>query len=101
MYRALIIITASILAASAVSVAGTIGFVSLVAPHIARLMVGNDYRYLTILSAIMGSLILVVSDNIARLALQPLELPVGIITAMLGSPFFLWLLYKKRKQIGL
>lgn len=101
LYRALIIITASILAASAVSVAGTIGFVSLVAPHIARLMVGNDYRYLTILSAIMGSLILVVSDNIARLALQPLELPVGIITAMLGSPFFLWLLYKKRKQIGL
>ncbi|MCD5397979.1 iron ABC transporter permease [candidate division NPL-UPA2 bacterium] len=101
MYRALIIIVASILAASAVSVAGTIGFIGLVAPHIARLMVGNDYRYLTALSAIIGALIVVVSDNIARLALQPLELPVGIITAMLGAPFFLWLLYKKRKQIGI
>jgi len=60
-----------------------------VAPHIARFMVGNDYRYLAALSAIIGALIVVVSDNSARLALQPLDLSVELNTVMLGSLFFI------------
>ena len=86
--RMLIIINASILAGSAVSVAGTIGFIGLIAPHIARLIIGNDYRYLVILSGILGGFLLVVSDTFARTIFQPLEIPVGIVTAVLGTPFF-------------
>lgn len=97
--RILIIITASILAGSAVSVAGTIGFIGLCAPHIARLIIGNDYRYLVIFSGILGGLILVVSDTLARTIFQPLELPVGIVTAILGTPFFVFLIYNRRRNI--
>ena len=97
--RLLIIINASILAGSAVSVAGTIGFIGIVAPHTARMMVGNDYRYLVILSGILGSLLLTISDTLARTLFQPLEIPVGIFTAVLGAPFFYFLLYKKRSEL--
>lgn len=97
--RMIIIVNASILAGSAVSVAGTIGFIGLVAPHIARMIIGNDYRYLTILSGIIGGLILVLSDTLARTLFQPLEIPVGIITATLGAPFFFFLLYRKRSNM--
>ena len=99
--RLLIIINASILAGSAVSVAGTIGFIGIVAPHTARMMVGNDYRYLVILSGILGSLLLTISDTLARTLFQPLEIPVGIFTAVLGAPFFYFLLYKKRSELPL
>ncbi|HHX87026.1 MAG TPA: iron ABC transporter permease [Firmicutes bacterium] len=97
--RMLIIINASILAGSAVSVAGTIGFIGIVAPHTARMLTGNDYRYLVILSGILGALLLVASDTLARTLFQPLEIPVGIITATLGAPFFYFLLYKKRSNL--
>ncbi|MDD3268528.1 MAG: iron ABC transporter permease [Syntrophomonadaceae bacterium] len=97
--RFLIIINASILAGSAVSVAGTIGFIGIVAPHLARMMIGNDYRYLIFLSGILGSLLLVMGDTLARVLFQPLEIPVGIITATLGAPFFFFLLYKKRSTL--
>lgn len=97
--RFIIIVTASVLAGSAVSVAGTIGFIGLVAPHIARMLVGNDYRYLVLMSAVTGGLLLVLSDTLARILFQPLEIPVGIITASLGAPFFLFLLYKKRTNL--
>jgi len=94
--RILIIITSAVLAGSAVSVAGTIGFVGLIAPHLARLLVGNDYRYLIILSAVLGGILLVMSDTLARSVFRPVELSVGIVTAIIGSPFFLFLLYRKR-----
>lgn len=97
--RILIVITAAILAGSAVSVAGTIGFLGIVAPHAARMLIGNDYRYLTVLSGIMGGLLLVVADTFARTLFQPLEIPVGIITAALGAPFFLFILYQKRNRL--
>ena len=97
--RFFIIINASILAGSAVSVAGTIGFIGIVAPHLARMMIGNDYRYLIFLSGILGSLLLVMSDTLARTLFQPLEIPVGIITATLGAPFFFFLLYQKRSSL--
>ncbi|HHU76797.1 MAG TPA: iron ABC transporter permease [Firmicutes bacterium] len=99
--KLLIIINASILAGSAVSVAGTIGFIGIVAPHTARMMIGNDYRYLVILSGILGGLLLVISDVLARTLFQPLEIPVGIFTAILGAPFFYFLLYKKRSGLPL
>lgn len=97
--RLFIIINASVLAGSAVSVAGTIGFIGLIAPHIARMLVGNDYRYLILMSALTGGLLLVLSDTLARTLFQPLEIPVGIITATLGAPFFFFLLYKKRSNL--
>ena len=96
LYRVVLLVVASVLAGSAVSVAGTIGFVGLMAPHLARLMVGNDYRYSLILSAMLGGILLAVSDTLARTLFQPVELSVGIVTAVLGAPFFLFLLFTKR-----
>ncbi len=98
--RLLIIVVAAVLAGSAVSVAGTIGFVGLIAPHTARLIIGNDHRFLIPLSALGGAILLIFSDTIARTIFQPLELAVGIITAVLGAPFFLFLLYYKKSQIS-
>lgn len=98
LYRTLVIIISSVLAGSAVSVAGTIGFVGLIAPHTARLIIGADHRYLVPLSAIFGSILLVLSDTLARTIFQPVELSVGIITSVLGSPFFLLMLYKKGRN---
>lgn len=97
-YRIIITLTAAVLAGSAVSVAGTIGFIGLMAPHMARLLVGGDHKYLVPLSAILGGFLLVLSDTIARTIFQPVELSVGIITSTLGAPFFLFLLYKKGKN---
>lgn len=97
-YRLIIIACAAFLASSAVSVAGTVGFVGLVAPHTARLLAGNDYRYLTIFSAVLGALLLVLADTAARIVFQPLEIPVGIVTAAIGAPFFLWLLFEKKND---
>jgi iron complex transport system permease protein len=97
--RLLIIINASVLAGSAVSVAGTIGFIGIIAPHTARMIIGNDYRYLVILSGILGGLLLVTSDTLARTLFQPLEIPVGIFTAILGAPFFYFLLRQKRSNL--
>jgi iron complex transport system permease protein len=97
-HRVIILLCAALLAGSAVAVAGTIGFVGLVAPHTARLMVGNDYRYLTAFSAILGALLLISADMVARIAFQPMELPVGIITSLIGAPFFIYLLLRKKNQ---
>jgi iron complex transport system permease protein len=98
LYRIIIILISSVLAGSAVSVTGTIGFIGIIAPHSARLLIGNDHRYLVPLSAIMGAVLLILSDTIARTIFQPVELNVGIVTAVMGAPFFLLLLYKKGKK---
>lgn len=86
---------AALLAASAVSVAGLLGFVGLIVPHIVRLLVGSDYRYIIPGSAIFGVATVTLSDTAARLILAPAELPVGIIMAFIGAPFFLFLLRKE------
>ncbi|WP_419161920.1 FecCD family ABC transporter permease [Candidatus Palauibacter sp.] len=83
---------ASLLAAVAVSTAGVIGFVGLVVPHGARMLWGSDHRRLLPLGALGGAVALVVADTVARTALRPLELPVGVVTALLGVPLFLVLL---------
>ena len=86
---------ASILAASAVSVVGLLGFVGLIVPHAARLMVGSDYRFLLPASALLGAAVVTFSDTFARVAFAPTELPVGILMAVLGAPFFLFLLRRE------
>ncbi|MGM0603452.1 MAG: FecCD family ABC transporter permease [Bacillota bacterium] len=90
---------ASLLTASVVSVSGSIGFIGLVIPHIARILVGPDHRKLMPLAAGLGGGFLLISDNLARAIMPPLELPVGIITAMAGGPYFIYLLRKKSKNI--
>lgn len=86
---------AALLAASAVSVAGLLGFVGLVVPHAARLMIGSDYRYVIPASALLGISVVTCSDTLARTLFAPVELPVGIIMAFAGAPFFLYLLRKE------
>lgn len=94
--RFLIILLAAFLAGTAVSVAGLIGFVGLVVPHAIRLMIGEDYRYLLPLSILSGAALVVFADTVARSWFDPIELPVGILLAALGAPFFLYLLKKRR-----
>lgn len=86
---------AALLAASAVSVVGLLGFVGLVVPHAARLLIGSDYRLLLPASALLGVAIVTLSDTFARVIFAPIELPVGIIMAFLGAPFFLFLLRRE------
>lgn len=86
---------AAFLAGITVSVVGVIGFVGLVVPHFARMIVGSDYKYMLPMSAVMGALLVLVGDTFARCVFAPLELPVGVIMAVLGGPFFLWQLRKK------
>jgi iron complex transport system permease protein len=91
-HKALIIIVASLLTSSAVSLSGLIGFIGLMAPHAARIAIGPDHRQLTIAASIAGATFMVLADLIARIALAPTEIPVGVITALLGAPLLLYLL---------
>ena len=85
----------SLATGAAVSVAGPIGFVGIIIPHLVRLMVGADHRVVLPASALFGAAFLVLCDLVARTVLSPIELPVGVITALIGGPFFLWLLVRK------
>lgn len=96
--RLMFIALAALLAGSAVSVVGLLGFVGLIVPHTARLIIGSDYRYLFPATAILGSAVVMLCDTIARLVLDPVEIPVGIIMALLGGPFFLYLLRERRSM---
>ena len=93
--RIILTAIAALLAASAVSVVGLLGFVGLVVPHAARLLIGSDYRFLLPASALLGIAIVTLSDTFARVVFAPIELPVGIIMAFLGAPFFLFLLRRE------
>ena len=88
-------VSASLATAAAVSLAGPIGFIGIVVPHLVRLLVGVDHRLVLPASALFGAAFLVACDLAARTLLAPLEIPVGVITAMIGGPFFLWLLVRK------
>ena len=90
----------SLLAAVAVSFVGIISFVGLVAPHIMRKFVGNDYRYLIPGSAVVGALLLVLADLVSRTVMAPVILPIGALTSFLGAPMFLFLLFKGGKKNG-
>ena len=94
----ILIVISTLLTAIAVSVSGIIGFVGLVAPHAVRLLWGYDYKYLIPCSALLGSIILILADTIGRTILYPQELPVGVITAFIGAPFFIFLIIKGRSS---
>lgn len=96
--RLIIIAAASLTTAAAVSFAGVIGFVGLIVPHLLRMIAGGDYRRLLPLSLVGGAVLLLVSDVLARVVMAPQEIPVGVITALAGAPFFLWVLRRTRSQ---
>ena len=96
--KLIIIVAASLVTAAAVSFAGIIGFVGLVVPHIVRIWWGVDYRRLIPLSIIGGASVLLFADVLSRIVMAPQELPVGIVTALAGAPFFLWVLRHAKNQ---
>jgi iron complex transport system permease protein len=93
--RVRVVVAVSLVVGAAVAVAGPIGFVGLVVPHILRLVVGSAHRALVPLSFVGGGLFVVIADVCARTLLAPAEVPVGIVTAALGAPFFLALLLRR------
>jgi iron complex transport system permease protein len=90
----------ALLAAAAVSVAGVIGFVGLMTPHLLRLVIGADHRRLVPASLLGGATLLILADVVARTVIAPAELPVGVVTALLGGPFFLFLLRREERSAG-
>ncbi|SDW97170.1 iron complex transport system permease protein [Ruegeria halocynthiae] len=96
---AVLIVAAS--TGAAVAVSGGIGFVGIVVPHLLRLVSGPDHRYLIVNSALLGATLLVSADLISRVIIAPSELPIGIITAVIGAPFFLWILLRQRGVVDL
>ncbi len=97
--RKLLIIVATLMTAAAVSVSGLIGFVGLIVPHFVRLVIGPNHRALAPFAAIGGALLMLTADGIARTAMAPMEIPVGIIMALIGAPFFLCVLRTRKKNI--
>lgn len=93
------IVIVAAMTGAAVAVSGGIGFVGIVVPHILRLTIGPDHRFLLPGAALLGALLLVLADAIARTIVAPAELPIGIITAFGGAPFFLWILLRKRSVL--
>jgi len=96
--RYLVLISATLITASVVAFVGTIGFIGLVTPHAVRLLVGPDHRYVVPTAGFAGATLLILADILARTAAAPAELPVGIVTAFFGAPFFLLLIYTRRKR---
>jgi len=92
--RKILLVAASVATAFSVSISGIIGFVGLIIPHSMRLIVGPNHKYLTPTSLLAGAIFLIVSDTIARTIIAPGQLPIGVITAVIGAPYFIFLLYK-------
>ncbi|WP_168118983.1 iron ABC transporter permease [Paenibacillus sp. HB172176] len=88
----LLVIVASLLAGVTIAVSGSIGFVGLMVPHLTRLLVGSDHKRVLIVSALMGGILVVWTDVAARMIIAPQELPIGLLTSLIGGPFFIWLL---------
>ncbi|KAF6574103.1 iron ABC transporter permease [Paenibacillus polymyxa] len=99
-FRVLLVVVASLLTGAVVSVSGSIGFVGLMIPHIVRLVVGSDHRRVLPVSLLAGAIFVVWADVCARLVLAPQELPIGIVTAVCGGPFFVWLLRRSSYSFG-
>lgn len=99
-YRLLFLFLASLITAIAVCVSGFIGFVGLVVPHIVRILAGPDHRYLLPVSALTGAVFLVFCDTLGRVIVAPVEIRLGVMTAILGAPYFLYLLHRMRAKGG-
>ncbi|MCH7789225.1 MAG: iron ABC transporter permease, partial [Acidobacteria bacterium] len=96
--RTIVVLVASLATAAAVAVSGLIAFVGIIVPHTVRLLVGTSYRLVLPLSAIGGAIFLVLTDLFARTALRPAELPIGVVTAFFGAPFFIVVLRSSRQS---
>lgn len=96
--RVLCLILAALVTAGIICFTGVIGFVCLVAPHMARLLIGADYRFLLPCSCVLGALLLLIADTVGRSILSPVTIPVGIVTSLIGVPFFVYLLMARRKE---
>lgn len=94
-----VVLAGSLVTAAAVSTSGLIGFLGLAVPHLARMIVGPDHRVLLPASALGGAAFLVLADTAARTVAAPTELPVGVLTALVGAPFFFWLLHRRRSLV--
>ncbi len=97
--KGILIMATSLATAAAVSVSGVIGFVGLIVPHIVRLIWGPDYRFLLPMSALVGGAALILTDGLARTLFAPRELPLGVVTALVGAPFFLYLLRQQKREV--
>jgi iron complex transport system permease protein len=98
--RIILLLASSLVTAMAVSFSGIIGFVGLIIPHVVRILVGPDHRILLPASILGGALFMIWTDTVARVVIAPAELPVGIITSLLGAPFFIYLLMSRKKSMG-
>ena len=87
----------SLLVGAAVSVSGIIGFIGLVIPHLIRMTIGANHRWLIPCSALAGACLLLMADTLARTLVQPAEMPVGLLTSLLGGPYFMWLILRNRR----
>lgn len=96
--RLVTLATVTLIASASIAFTGVIGFVGLVAPHIARMLIGVDHRFLIPAACLCGAIMLLVSDTLARSVLSPVEIPVGIVTSIVGVPFFVYLLIRKRRE---
>lgn len=96
-----IFFAASLMVGGVVAVCGPIGFVGMMSPHICRLLVGADHRYLTPASFLFGGLFLTLCDTLSRMVIAPAEMPVGVLTALFGGPFFIWLLLNRKNDLEL
>ncbi|ARK24623.1 ABC transporter permease [Sporosarcina sp. P37] len=99
-FRIFIILAVSLLTGVVVASSGSIGFVGLIVPHVVRMMVGSNYKLVLPISALMGAVFLVWADMAARVAIAPEEMPIGIVTAVCGGPFFIWMLRRRRYSFG-
>jgi len=96
--RMILMVTASLITATIICFTGMIGFIGLVSPHICRIILGSDNRFLVAASGIFGAVFLVFSDLVCRVVIAPVIIPVGIITACAGGPLFLYLIIQKKKR---
>jgi iron complex transport system permease protein len=96
--RIFLIVVASLITAAAVSVAGLIGFVGLIVPHIIRIFIGPQHRFLVPLSALSGMILMIIADIFARVLMSPMEIPIGVIMSILGAPFFLYLVRHRHRR---
>ena len=97
--KKIVLITSVLITAFLVSVSGIIGFVGLIVPHMVRLVLGPDHRTLIPASGLIGGIFLIIADTLSRTIIAPTEVPVGIITALAGGPFFIYLLRKYKRTV--
>ena len=98
--KKIIILFSSIIVGVSVAFCGMIGFIGLVTPHLIRLFIGPTHQYLIPGSALLGAIILIISDLISKTIISPAQLPIGVITSLIGAPFFIFLILKQKNKVG-